>query len=173
MDPFTNNPFAVLTTVVAPAVLTNACSVLCLGTGNRIARVVDRSRQLSAALEAMPAGDPHCNRYEEQLAGLGERARFLFSALRLTYTALGCFATAALVAVVGSASSYFAQHWVFRLAAGAGLLAGGAGVACLVAGCAMMIREVRLALRHISEEAEDAIVAVHGGRETARPDLLT
>jgi hypothetical protein len=157
MDPFTNNPFAVLTTVVAPAVLTNACSVLCLGTGNRIARVVDRSRELSAALERTPAGDEHCQKYEHQLADLSERAKFLFSALRLMYTALGCFATAALVAVIGSASAVMTHDWIFRAAAGAGLLAGGLGVCCLVAGCTLMIREVRVALRTISEEAEDAI----------------
>jgi hypothetical protein len=160
MDPFTDNPFAVLTTVVAPAVLTNACSVLCLGTGNRIARVVDRSRQISGALEELPAGHPHCARYQEQLAGLGERARFLFSALRLMYTALGSFAAAALVAVVGSASAFVENGWWFRTAAGAGLLAGSLGVGCLVAGCTLMIREVRLALRHISEEAEDAVAAM-------------
>jgi hypothetical protein len=35
MTPFGDNPFAVLTTVAAPAVLTNTCSVLCLGTSNR------------------------------------------------------------------------------------------------------------------------------------------
>lgn len=165
MDPFTDNPFAVLTTVVAPAVLTNACSVLCLGTGNRIARVVDRSRELSAALEKLPPGDAHGKRYEEQLAGLGERARYLFWALRLMYTALGCFATAALVSVLGSASAFFQQDWMFRTAAGIGLLAGALGVGGLVSGCTLMIREVQLALKHIAEEAEDAIVAVHRAAE--------
>ena len=40
MTPLTDNPFATLTIVVAPAILTNATSVLCLGTGNRIARVI-------------------------------------------------------------------------------------------------------------------------------------
>lgn len=165
MEPFTDNPFAVLTTVVAPAVLTNACSVLCLGTGNRIARVVDRSREISAALQDTPSGDPHCKKYEEQLAGLGERAKFLFSALRLAYTALGCFAAAALVAVIGSASAAVGQDWIFHAAAGLGLLAGGLGVACLVLGCGLMIQEVRLALRHISQEAEDALAAVRGGRK--------
>ena len=47
----TGNPFAALTTIVAPAVLTNACSVLCLGTSNRIARVVDRSREVAKDLK--------------------------------------------------------------------------------------------------------------------------
>jgi hypothetical protein len=44
----TDNPFAVLTLIAAPAVFTNASSVLALGTGNRLARVVDRTRPLCA-----------------------------------------------------------------------------------------------------------------------------
>ena len=38
--PMSDNPFAALTAVVAPAILTNASSILALGTGNRVARVV-------------------------------------------------------------------------------------------------------------------------------------
>ena len=37
------NPFTVLTFIAAPAVLTNASSVLALGTSNRFARVIDRA----------------------------------------------------------------------------------------------------------------------------------
>src|SRR3954467_1193785 len=44
--PLADNPFAVLTLIAAPAVFTNASSVLSLGTGNRLARVVDRTRVL-------------------------------------------------------------------------------------------------------------------------------
>ncbi len=44
-----SNPFAVLTAVVAPAILTNASSVLALGTSNRLARVVDRTRIVAAS----------------------------------------------------------------------------------------------------------------------------
>src|SRR6266567_3733024 len=46
------NPFAVLTAIVAPAILTNASSVLALGTSNRLARVVDRTRIVAAQLAA-------------------------------------------------------------------------------------------------------------------------
>src|SRR5712692_7320698 len=42
-----DNPLAVLTLIGAPAVFTNASSVLVLGTGNRLARVVDRTRYLA------------------------------------------------------------------------------------------------------------------------------
>jgi hypothetical protein len=37
MDTVGGNPFAVLTAVVAPAILANACLVLALGTSNRVA----------------------------------------------------------------------------------------------------------------------------------------
>src|SRR2546422_7930461 len=45
-----DNPLAVLTLIAAPAVFTNASSVLVLGTGNRLARVVDRARYIAQQL---------------------------------------------------------------------------------------------------------------------------
>lgn len=48
MDP---NPFAILSLIVAPAILTNASSVLIMSTSNRLARTVDRARELSKQLE--------------------------------------------------------------------------------------------------------------------------
>ena len=59
-----SNPFAALSLIVAPAILTNACSVLILSTSNRFARAVDRARQLAQEIEgsddlagAVPAED--------------------------------------------------------------------------------------------------------------------
>ena len=45
------NPFAALTFIAAPALLTNTSSLLLLGTSNRLARAVDRVRALTAHLE--------------------------------------------------------------------------------------------------------------------------
>jgi hypothetical protein len=42
----TNNPFAVLTFIVAPAILTNATSVLAMSTINRMLRTRDRMHEL-------------------------------------------------------------------------------------------------------------------------------
>lgn len=157
MQFLTDNPFAVLTTVVAPAVLTNACSVLCLGTSNRIARVVDRSRVVATELATMAAESPDRGHWEKQLENLRARARHLFWALRLLYAALGAFAAAALVAVLGSASTLLDgldNGWSFRVAATIGLAAGTVGVGGLIAGCMLMVHEVRLALKYIAEETE-------------------
>ena len=46
-----NNPFGILTFIVAPAILTNASSIMALGTSNRFARAIDRARSLLAEME--------------------------------------------------------------------------------------------------------------------------
>ena len=51
MDPLATNPFGILTFIVAPAILTNASSVMALGTSNRFARAIDRARALSSQVE--------------------------------------------------------------------------------------------------------------------------
>jgi hypothetical protein len=51
MPPWGDNPFALLTFIGAPAILTNASSVMALGTSNRFARAIDRARVISAKLD--------------------------------------------------------------------------------------------------------------------------
>jgi len=115
MDTSGGNPFAVLTAVVAPAILTNACSVLALGTSNRLARVVDRTRvvaRMVSSAETEAASDETAAQrrsaelrsqgWEAQLAGLQVRTQLLVKALRAIYGSLGLFAMAALVSVAGS-----------------------------------------------------------------------
>src|ERR1700687_386397 len=104
------NPFAVLTAVVAPAILTNASSVLALGTSNRLARVVDRTRVVARELAAIGPGDSHYKSWAAQLDGLQVRARLLVKALRVIYGSLGLFATAALLSVVGAIVSYWGTY---------------------------------------------------------------
>jgi hypothetical protein len=156
MPSLNENPFAVLTAVVAPAILTNACSVLALGTANRIARVVDRTRVLTAEVVDHAPGSAGCRQRVSQLEWLQVRAHQLLRALRLFYAALGSFAAAALVAVVGSVLAAFNLRLAFQAAATVGLAIGGAGVLGLVAGCVLMVHETRLAVQTLAEEAEAA-----------------
>jgi hypothetical protein len=55
MSSVSSNLFALLTLIVAPAVLTNASSVLGLNTANRFGRIVDRSRSWSTRWSASVA----------------------------------------------------------------------------------------------------------------------
>jgi hypothetical protein len=148
------NPFAVLTAVVAPAILTNACSVLALGTSNRLARVVDRTRVVDRELGAIGPGGMHYESWLAQLAGLQVRTQLLVKALRVIYGSLGLFATAALVSVVGSIVTYYGQRTLFQLTAGLALLAGAVAVVGLASGCALMVHETRLAVQNLAEEAK-------------------
>ena len=150
-----DNPFAALTTIVAPAVLTNACSVLALGTGNRIARVIDQSKVLQERLK--DCTDPERAEIRESLRLLSRRSQMLFQAQRLLYGSLGCFAGAALLAVVGAAAAAFAAETAFRAAATAGFVIGALGVLGLSGGCVLMVHEVRLALEQTSQAAARAL----------------
>ena len=147
-----DNPFAVLTAVVAPAILTNACSVLSLGTGNRIARVVDRTRALTAEIMSFEAGSPECASRVKQLDRLHVRAELLLRALRIFYASLGSFAAAALISVMGSVLAFYEQRGAFRIAAMLGLATGAFAVTALVSGCILMVRETRLAVQNLAEE---------------------
>jgi hypothetical protein len=156
MPSLNDNSFAVLTAVVAPAILTNACSVLSLGTANRIARVVDRTRVLTAELTNHEPGSAGCRQRVSQLERLQVRAHLLLRALRLFYASLGSFAAAALVSVIGSALAAFDLRLAFQVAAAVGLTIGAVAVLGLVAGCVLMVQETRLAVQTLAEEAEIA-----------------
>jgi hypothetical protein len=97
MDPLTN-PFAVLTFIAAPAILTNASSVMALGTSNRFARAIDRTRALSAELasaQAMPED-------LKQLRYASRRVLLVIRALSAFYVSFGAFAAASLTSLLGA-----------------------------------------------------------------------
>ncbi len=151
--PLAENPFAILTAIVAPAVLTNACSVLALGTSNRVARVVDRTRAVTAEMGSAGEDENLRSHLEHQLGLLRHRSRLLVSALRLAYLALGGFAFSALIAVVGGALGYFGFVPGYRTAALIGLLIGVVAVTALSIACAYMVRETTMAIDNLEEEA--------------------
>jgi hypothetical protein len=161
MPVISDNPFTVLTAVVAPAILTNACSVLALGTANRIARVVDRTRLVIGMLDALPPQSADALTRTHELQRLALRGRRLLTALRLFYAALGAFAASALAAVVGSLLSVLAIPGATFVAAAVALAAGTIAVSALVTGCAVMVRETRLAIQSLAEEVELARTHPH------------
>lgn len=149
-----NNPFAVLTAIVAPAILTNASSVLALGTSNRLGRVVDRTRVVYSDLAKAAPGSMEYQDWMAQLAALRVRAQTLLQALRLFYAALGLFAASALVSVGGSIATYYGNKSMFVIAAGLAVMTGASAVVGLTIGCTLMVQETRLAVQSLAKEAE-------------------
>jgi len=151
--PISDSPLAILTFIAAPAVFTNACSVLALGTGNRLGRVVDRTRQLGAELRKQ-AESPLSDMYLRQLERLEKRAERLVKAMTFFYTAVGAFAASSLVAVLGASLAATSYSLPFNVVSGFSLLAGTVGFIGLAAGSALLVQETRLAVISQREEAK-------------------
>ena len=147
----TQNPFAVLTFIAAPALLTNASCLLALSTINRLLRTRDSMRELlkeseSTAHSPRPDFIEHVNRVERQ-------AVLLLGALRWIYTALGSFAAASLVTLLGAVTGEIGNEAIMRAITIAGILLGVIGVAGLIGGCLNLLHATQLSLLNIRGEA--------------------
>ncbi len=150
-------PFAILTLIVAPAILTNASALLSLSTSNRLARATDRTREVGQRLmDAHAADDPLTPVRLRQLERLQRRSVLLLSALRLFYLALGFFAATAIVSLLGAAVERLLEtetrlllQILIWLSAGSGVVA----VGSIIAGCTLLLRETGLAVQNIQDEA--------------------
>ena len=151
------DPFSILTVVVAPAVLTNASSVLALGTNNRLARVADRSHTVAAQLAKLEPGASDRQFWTAELAVLQTRAQLLLRALRCFYLGLGLFASSALISIAGSIVVYYGLPSAFQIAAAIGVGCGASAVIALVCGCVLMIRETQLAVKGLAFDAKSHI----------------
>jgi len=148
-----SNPFAALSAIAGPAILTNACSVLALGTSNRLGRVVDRSRILFHEIATLEEQGSEQIARQKLIEALDFRAHLLLRALRLFYASLGLFATAALMSALGSVFAIYRVEYGFDVAALIALATGIAAVVALTTGCVVMVRETRLAVQHLEDEA--------------------
>ncbi len=150
-----DNPFASLSLIAAPAVLTNASSVLALGTSNRFARAIDRARALSALLEKETVSDaPMTLLRIRQLNRVERRALLLLYALRAFYLALGSFAASALISLIGASVVSSPHRVLFRVTVWIATATGAVGVGGIVYGCSVLVAETRLAVQNVAEEAK-------------------
>lgn len=131
--------------------------MLALGTSNRVARVVDRTRVLTTELARLGPGEPAQSNRMRQIERLRVRARLLMSALRIIYAALGSFAACALISVIGALATSYDIATLFHASAVVALAVGLGGVGALVVGCSKMVAETRLALLGMTEEVTDTL----------------
>jgi len=153
MPPLPSNPFAVLSFIVAPAILTNSSTVLILSTSNRLARAVDRARALGKELEASP--DPGSEADAQRLRELTvveKRSVLLVRALRIFYLAVSGFASAALLSLAGAILAESAPAWVAILLGYVVIAAGLVAVGSVIYGAVLLVRETRMAIDTLSEQ---------------------
>ena len=162
MIPVDQSPFAIFTFLVAPAILTNASTLLALGTSNRLARGVDRQRAIASALlidetfgkAPSPIITPELA--QEQFAPSARRVRVLIRALRAFYLAIGSFAGGTCIAMFGAIAGYFENERMANVGLIAMLLIAGVGVVAIVFGSICLVSETTETLGLL--EAEERLI---------------
>jgi len=159
----TQTPFAVVTLIAAPALLTNSSSVLALSTINRMLRTRDRMKELFAQSEAGRWSRAEAKRLVEQVNRVERQALLLLRALLSIYVALGAFISATLITLLGAGLAPFAGGGSFRALAGLGLALGFVGVGGLVVSCVNLFHATQISVVNLRVEA--ALI-----RERQQPD---
>jgi len=96
------NPFALLSLIAAPAVLTNAASVLVMSTSNRFLRASERMRSYAVKIEEHKLTPGLRALLRKQVDRTERQAVLLLRGLHAAYIAIGSFASASLVSILGA-----------------------------------------------------------------------
>lgn len=148
------SPFAVVTFIAAPALLTNASSVLAMSTINRMLRTRDRMRELYIQSDDGKQLEVEASRmFIDQVNRVEKQGVLLLRGLRAIYVALAAFAGATLVTLLGAALAPFQEAILFRILASLGIALGFVGVGGLVVGTLSLFQATQLSLASIREEA--------------------
>ncbi|HEU0185267.1 MAG TPA: DUF2721 domain-containing protein [Blastocatellia bacterium] len=143
--------FSVLSAMFTPAVLISACGTLIFSTSTRLARVVDRVRELSRVIEQF-SRDEYTDFHEErhievdrQIAIHARRVQFIQRSLTSFYVSLSILVGATMA--VGFVSVFNRAAWLPNTL-------GIVGTVFLFYGCITLIAETRLALRSVKSEMD-------------------
>jgi hypothetical protein len=149
-----SNPFAALTFISAPAVLTNASCVLLFGTGNRYGRAVLDPAELDLRIR--------------QLGSAQTRTLLIVRAPTCFYIAVAAFVASTLVSLIGVilvSSATTAPTPVFILAFSTGSL----GVLAMIAGALMLAVESRFSFSVLRQENAFITGRIHSLTNTTVP----
>jgi hypothetical protein len=149
--PAPDTPFAALTLIVAPAVLTNATSILTFVTSNRYIVLLDRWRTVAGDIDELPDSEERRMRVNH-VDRLERRAQMLLRALRGLFLTIGMFALSALIALIGASLS---ANRIADIAAipTMALATGTIAVLSLVYALSQLGMEATLSATHVRDEA--------------------
>jgi hypothetical protein len=151
-----DNPFASLSFIADPALLTNASTLMLMGTINRYGRALDRVRELARDMEMMPLEKGLLDEVlrvlkSRQLDVALRRVLLILRGLTAFYTAVGAFGLGTLWSLLGA--TFFQGGLPTRLATLAMFVSALTGVLCLVTGAGTLAWESRLTYRILRDEA--------------------
>jgi hypothetical protein len=139
-----------------------------MSTSNRLARAADRAHELSRQLEAAEdLSAPEAVRRRQELVATEQRTLWLLDALRSFYVALGSFAAAALVSLLGAVLVPMSVGVHLQVLEVVGLVVGFLAVSALLRGSVVLVRETRMAVHVLRERA--ASIHVQAAPQVAEP----
>lgn len=146
----------VLSALITPAVLISACGSLVISTSTRLARIVDRVRELRGVIENMARSEEGIDFLEDRRAEVerqisihARRSRLIQNSLTSFYISLSVF----VAATVAIGVSWLFQQTLQRALWVPNILAV-IGTVILFYGCVLLIAETRLALRSVNSEMQ-------------------
>ena len=152
--PQTQLTLDLLTAMITPAVLISACGTLIFSTSTRLARIVDRVRELTKAMDVLYAGaegdflEERRAEVERQLSMHARRGQLIQWSLTTYYVSLGLLVGAA--AAIGLVAFVHVAPW---LPTTLGML----GTLALFYASVLLINETRLAVRSVNAEMAFAL----------------
>jgi hypothetical protein len=154
----TGSPFLVFTVITAPAILTNVSALMSLTTSNRLARAVDRSRDILKELAAAGGvAEPERARKVHQIELLRQRAALLVRALGAYQFAGGSLAASTLVALVGAMLHFLGLFWPEAAALVLAMICATVGVGGIATGAYRVVHEARLGYVQLREDTADVL----------------
>ena len=152
--PDSSAALSLLSAMITPAVLISACGTLIFSTSTRLARNIDRVRELSRIMEQLFVGEvtdfleERRAEVEHQLSVQAQRSRLIQRSLTSFYLSLGIFVATTIS--IGLVALFHRVAWLPSVL-------GIAGTVVLFYGCVLLIAETRLALRSVNSEMEFAL----------------
>jgi hypothetical protein len=155
MEPTTvaQNSVGIVTFIAAPALLTNASSVLAMSTINRMLATRELMHKLYVKSEEGKQSEEEAAHTIKKADRVEKQAELLFRALRSIYLALGSFVSATLVTLLGAVTAAFHVVVLLYLLIGFGVALGFLGVGALVMGCGKLFHATQISLLNIHDEA--------------------
>jgi hypothetical protein len=97
---------------------------------------------------------PLCSRWVPVIGLVEWWTAMLVRAMSFFYSAIGCFASASVVSILGASVVSTQYKWVFQAIVIVSFVMGTVGFTGLAVGCSFLVTETRLAILSMNEEAQ-------------------
>ncbi len=139
--------YAILTAMLAPAFFLTATAALLASANARLARIIDRARQLLKDLAEVEEPEDR-KLLEERIVVQRKRSLLILRASQLLYVAISCFVATSLLVAVDSYFSHIFGPWPTIMAV--------LGVLSMFGSSVLLASEASMAVRAVNDEMDDA-----------------